>query len=87
MTNVTGLELGLIPAGSALLGVVLGIVGNAYLDQRKDRRAARREQDQAIAELLTATVDLVTGVQAVRAAYHQRHATFGCWTGIRQGLR
>lgn len=55
MTNVTGLELAIIPAGAALVGVVLGMVGNAYLDRRRDRRAARRERDQAIAELLTAT--------------------------------
>ena len=70
--NVTGLELALIPAGAALAGVALGIVGNAYLDRQRDRREARRERDQAIADLLTATVDLVSGVQAVRAAYQQQ---------------
>jgi hypothetical protein len=75
VTNVTGLELAIIPAGAALVGVVLGTVGNAYLDRRRDRRTACRERDQAIAELLTASVDLITGVQAVRAAYHQQHAT------------
>jgi hypothetical protein len=72
--NVTGLELALIPAGAALVGVALGIAGNAYVDQRRDRREVTRQRDQAIAELLTATIDLVTGVQAVRAAYQQQGA-------------
>lgn len=72
MTNLTGLELALIPAGTALVGVALGIVSNAYLDRQRDRRAAIHERDQAIAELLTATVDLIASVQAVRAAYQQQ---------------
>jgi hypothetical protein len=69
VVNVTGLELALIPAGAALVGVALGTAGNAYLDRLRDRRTAKRERDQAIAELLAATVDLTTGIQAVRAAY------------------
>ena len=73
MTNVTPVELALIPAGAALAGVALGTVGNAYLDRRKDRRAAKRQRDQAIAELLTATVDLINGVQMVRVAYYRQH--------------
>lgn len=57
---------------AALAGVALGIGGNAHLERLGERRAARRGQDQALAELLTATVDLLTGVQAVRAAYQQQ---------------
>jgi len=72
VVNITGLELALIPAGSALAGVALGIAGQGWLDTRRDRRAAVRERDQAIAELLTATVDIVQGVQAVRGAYQAR---------------
>jgi hypothetical protein len=75
VTSVTGLELALIPAGAALVGVALGTAGSAYLDRLRDRRAARRQQDQAIAELLTATVDLVSGVQTIRGAY-QQHASW-----------
>ena len=75
VTNVTGLELALIPAGAALFGVALGTVGNAYIDRLRERRAAKHERDQAIAELLTATVDLLTGVQTVRAVYRQ-HTTW-----------
>ena len=86
MTNVTGLELAIIPAGAALVGVVLGTFGNAYLDRRRERRTACRERDQAIAELLTATVDLITGVQAVRAAYHQQHATFRHYIRVSAGV-
>lgn len=51
-----------------MVGVALGIVGNAYLDRQRDRHEARHKRDQAIAELLTATIDLVASVQAVRAA-------------------
>jgi hypothetical protein len=85
VTNVTSPELAIIPAGAALIGVVLGRAGNAYLDRRRDRRTACRERDQAIAELLTATIDLITGVQAVRAAYHQQHATFRHYIRIGAG--
>lgn len=86
MANVTGLELAIIPAGAPLVGVVLGTVGNAYLDRRRDRRAACHERDQAIAELLTAAVDLITGVQAVRAAYHQQHATVRHYIRVSAGV-
>jgi hypothetical protein len=83
VTNVTGLELAIIPAGAALVGVVLGTVGNAYLDRRRDRRAACRERDQAIAELLTATVDLISGVQAVRAAYPRSSNSEEKWGSLK----
>lgn len=69
VTNLTGLELALIPAGTALAGVALGIAGNGYLDRQRECRAAKQQRDQAIAELLTATVDLVSSVQAIRSAY------------------
>jgi hypothetical protein len=69
---VTPLELALIAPVAALAGVVIGIMGNAYLERSRERRAAKRERDHAIAELLTATVDLITGVQAVRGAYKQQ---------------
>jgi hypothetical protein len=72
LSSVTPLELALISPAAALVGVALGIAGNGYLDRLRDRRAAKRERDKAIAELLTATVDLITGVQAVRAAYQQQ---------------
>lgn len=69
---VTPLEIALITPAEALVGVVLGAFGTAYRDRVLRRRAARREQRQAVAELLTATVDLITGAQAVRSAYQQR---------------
>ncbi|SRR6266567_223117 len=66
---VTNLDLALISAGAALGGVALGIFGNGWLDRLRDRRAARQSRDQAIAEILTAAVDLISSVQAIRAAY------------------
>ena len=71
---MTPLELALIPAGTALVGVALATAGNGYLDRQRDRRAAKTQRDQALAELLTATVDLINGVQMIRAAYYQRYA-------------
>lgn len=69
---MTPLDLALISPVAALAGVALGIVGNGYLDRRRESRAAKRSRDQTIAELLTATVDLITSVQAVRTAYQQQ---------------
>jgi hypothetical protein len=67
--TVTNLELALIPAIAALGGVALGIFGNGWLDRLRDRRAVQRERDQAIAELLAATADLVNSIQAARGIY------------------
>jgi hypothetical protein len=69
---LTPAELSLIAPVAALLGVVLGTAGTAYLDRSRDRRAAVEARDQAVTELQTATVDLVTGVQAIRGAYQQQ---------------
>jgi hypothetical protein len=76
VTNLTSLEITLIPAAAALIGVALGIAGNGYLDRQRERRAARQLRDQAIAELLTSTVDLISGIQAIRAAYYVKQATW-----------
>ena len=85
-TAVTSLELAIIPAAAALVGVLIGIMGNVYLDRQRERRTAVRERDQAIAELLAATVDLVSGVNAARAAYHQQHATFRHYIRVSAGM-
>jgi hypothetical protein len=69
---VTPAELSLVAPAAALLGVALGTAGTAYLDRLRDRRAAERARDQAVTELQTATVDLLTGVQAIRSAYQQQ---------------
>lgn len=69
---MTPLEIALIAPVAALVGVALGIVGNGYLERLRDRRRVKRHRDQAIADLLTATVDLITGAQAVRAAYQKQ---------------
>jgi hypothetical protein len=67
--TLTPLQAALIPALAALTGVALGILGQAWLDRIRNRRAGRDQRDQAIAELLTATIDLVSSIQTIRAAY------------------
>lgn len=69
MATLTPLEQTLIPTVAALLGVALGLAGNWFLQWRKDLSDEKQRRDAAIAELLTATVDLVSGVQTIRAAY------------------
>ena len=62
----------LIGAGGAVLGGVLVFFGVQWQARWQARREERRARDQAIAELLAAAVDLITGVQAIRAAYERR---------------
>lgn len=69
---MTNTDATLIGGGLALSGVVITLAGNTYRDRLKERRAGRQARDQAIAELLAAVVELVTGVQAIRAAYEGR---------------
>jgi hypothetical protein len=70
---LTSAELSVI---SVPVGVVLGALGTTlgavYLDQSRERRAAREAREQVISEAQTAVVDLLTGVQAVRGAYQQQ---------------
>lgn len=72
MGTLSPLEQTLIPTVAALFGVALGVAGTWFLQWRKDLRDEKQRRDAAIAELLTATVDLVSGVQAIRAAYEGR---------------
>lgn len=62
----------LIGAGAALAAGIAAIGGSLLIDRRRDRRNARRRDDAAVAELLTATVDLLSGVQVIQAAYEGR---------------
>lgn len=55
-----------------LAGVIVAFAGNTWRDRIKDRKAERQARDQAIAELLTSIVDLLSGIQAIRTAYHER---------------
>ena len=69
MASASNLNIALISAGVTLVGVVIGQFGTYVIERLRERRAARGARDQAVAELLTAVVDLVTSVQTVRAAY------------------
>jgi hypothetical protein len=69
LSPVNSLELALIPAGAALAGVALQMAGSTWRDRVRERRVGERGQDRAVAELLAATVDLIGGIQTIRAAY------------------
>jgi hypothetical protein len=69
---LTSAELSLISPAAALVGVTLGIAGTAYFDRSRARRVATEAHERAITEVQTATVDLLSGVQAIRGAYQQQ---------------
>jgi hypothetical protein len=69
---VTDLDLSLITGGFTIAAVAVTFGGNALLDILHDHRARKRARDAAIADLLTASVELVLAVNAVRAAYQHR---------------
>lgn len=59
----------IVPAAASLAASALTFAGTAYLERSRDRRAAKRERERAIVELLAATTDLTTGIQIVRTAH------------------
>jgi hypothetical protein len=69
---VTDLTSTLIGAGAVVGGVILAFAGNAWLDRLRERRGGKRARDAAIADLLAAVVDLITGAQTIRVAYQRQ---------------
>ena len=65
VSELSALASALIGAGAVLAGGILGVASNERLERRRERREAKRRRDAAVAELLTATVDLLTGAQAI----------------------
>lgn len=61
--------------GAALLGVIVGFVGTAYLQGRQAKRDTRNRLEGALAELLAAAQDLLIGVRAIRYAHERRTRT------------
>jgi hypothetical protein len=72
VNGVSGLELALITGGFTLGAVAVTFAGNWALEWARERRAGRRERQRALAELLTAAVDLMSGTHAIRAAYEKQ---------------
>jgi hypothetical protein len=70
--EVTDLDVALITGGFTITAVIVTFGGNALLDMVRARRAARESRGAAIAEVLTASIDLVLAVNAIRAAYQHR---------------
>jgi hypothetical protein len=66
---VTDAEATVVGGALALAGVAMTLVYTAWRDRRKDQADEGRVRDQAVAELLTATADLMSGIQALRAGY------------------
>jgi hypothetical protein len=62
----------LIGAGVTVAVFAAGLGSNLWLERRRERREATRHREDAASELATATVDLLTGVQAIRGAYEGR---------------
>jgi hypothetical protein len=58
--------------GAALLGVIVGFIGTAYLQVRKTKADTRLRLEGALAELLAAAQDLMIGVQVIRQAHERR---------------
>lgn len=71
--EVTDLDVALITGGFTITAVIVTFGGNALLDMVRARRAARDSRGAAIAEVLTASIDLVLAVNAIRAAH--QHCT------------
>jgi hypothetical protein len=58
--------------GAALLGVIIGFIGTAYLQSRQAEKDVRKRLEEALAELLAAAQDLMIGVRAIRQAHERR---------------
>lgn len=69
MTGLTPLESALIPSITGLAGVVIGLGGNALLASRQEKREEKKERARAVAEVLTTTMDLVQGAEALHNNY------------------
>jgi len=57
---------------AALLGVIVGFIGTAYLQGRQAKKDARNRLEGALAELLAAAQDLMIGVRVIRQAHERR---------------
>jgi len=58
--------------GAAVLGVIIGFIGTAYLQGRQTKADARKQLEGALAELLASAQDLMIGVQVIRQAHERR---------------
>lgn len=58
--------------GAALLGVIVGFIGTAYLQGRQSKKDARNRLEEALAELLAAAQDLMIGARVIRQAHERR---------------
>lgn len=72
---VTDPELSLITGGFTIAAVLVTFGGSYLLERARSRRDARQARDSAIADLLTASVELVLAVNTIRAAYQHRTNT------------
>ena len=67
--------LALITGGFTITAVAVTFGGNYLRDKARDRRADKQSRDSAIADLLTASVEMVLAVNTARAAYQHRSNT------------
>jgi hypothetical protein len=57
---------------AAILGVIVGFIGTAFLQARQAKADTRVRYENALAELLAAAQDLVIGIRAIRQAHERR---------------
>ena len=67
MTQTVAVVAGAIVA--TLLGVIVGFILTGYQQQRENARQDRIRYERAIAELLAASLDLLTGARVLRLAH------------------
>lgn len=69
MSGLTPLQAALIPSITGLAGVVIGTGTNTLMGARQGRRQQASERSRAVAEVLTATMDLVQGATVLHNNY------------------
>lgn len=58
--------------GAAFLGAIVAYIGSALQQRRQDERAARIRIERGVAESLSAALDILMGVRAMREAHSMR---------------
>lgn len=61
MTVAQATLYGALVGAGATLATGIAAIGSLVIERRRDRREARQRSDAAVAEMVTATTDLLSG--------------------------